>query len=216
MHDDTSNITLAIAPGCPHCPNVMQALSEMVKQGDIGSMHVINIAVETDFAEQHRIRSVPWLKIGPFILTGAHTRHEIKQWYDKVNSPTGVADYMVTMLTEGQLVTVTQMLQAQPAAIHSLIPLITDTALNINVRLGIGAIMEDFAGQPLLHPLLPELVRLLEHPQARVRGDAAHFLGFLHDPSAISALTQLQNDSDTEVREIAQESIEQLASLSIH
>ncbi len=206
-------ITLAIAPGCPHCPNVLQALGEMVKRGDIAAMRVINIAVEQEFTERHHIRSVPWLKIGPFILTGAHSQSEIKQWVEQANSEEGIRNYISSKLTDGELDTVTGMVQQSPDALLHFIPLIEDDKTNINVRLGIGAILEELAGQEILYALLPELLKLLKHSQARVRGDAAHFLSLLHNKTAIEALQQLHDDPDTEVREIAAESIESLEAL---
>lgn len=206
-------IILAISPGCPHCPNVMQALGEMVKRGDIAAMRVINIASDQEFAKQHHIRSVPWLKIGPFVLTGAHTQSEIKNWLDKANSTEGYREYVSTMLSDGELATVSEMLQQNPATVLSFIPLIEDEETNINVRLGIGAILEELAGQTILLPLLPELVKLLHHSQTRVRADAAHFLSLLHSKTAINALQKLHNDPDAEVREIAAESIESLQAL---
>ena len=41
---------LLIAPGCPHCPAVLSALADMVKQGLIGRLQVIEIDVEATAA----------------------------------------------------------------------------------------------------------------------------------------------------------------------
>ncbi|MCU7801111.1 MAG: thioredoxin family protein [gamma proteobacterium symbiont of Lucinoma myriamae] len=58
-------VKLFIAPGCPHCPNVLQALSELIKDGEIAEMEVSNMALVPEKAQELNIRSVPWIKIGP-------------------------------------------------------------------------------------------------------------------------------------------------------
>jgi thiol-disulfide isomerase/thioredoxin len=75
--------TLLIAPGCPHCPKVLQALSEFVKRGEIGSLEIINIAVHPEAAEKAGTRSVPWTRIGAFELVGALTPQEIRETIEK-------------------------------------------------------------------------------------------------------------------------------------
>ena len=61
--------------------------------------------------------------------------------------------------------------------------------------------------------LLDDLRELLGHTDARVRGDAAHFLSFIKSTAAIEALNKCLNDPDEDVREIAAESLETLSSL---
>lgn len=216
MPDLQTDITLAIAPGCPHCPGLLQVMNELVKRGDIGSLQVVNIATVTDFAEQHHIRSVPWLKIGPFILTGVQSQAEIKQWLARAQSEHSIRDYIADKLTDGELDNVTAMVQQSPDALLQFLPLISDEQTNINVRLGMGAILEELAGNEILLVMQNGLQDLLGHSQARVRGDAAHFLSLLKNPAVINVLNVLQNDPDPEVREIASETITELQALETH
>ena len=203
-------VTLAIAPGCPHCPGMMEILGQLVKKGDIASLQTVNIAVQQEFATNNEIRSVPWLKIGPFILQGLHTQQEISRWIERCQSETGIQDYFAELLSNGELATVSRAIQASPDIIHQLVPLISSDQTNINVRLGMAAILEELAGQTILENLLDDLVALLKHQQARVRGDAAHFLSFIPSARTIAALKAAANDPDDEVREIVEESLEEL------
>ena len=68
---------LLLAPGCAHCPVVLAALAELIKAGRIGRLEVINIASHPEEAEARGVRGVPWIRIGPFELSGAHTRQEL-------------------------------------------------------------------------------------------------------------------------------------------
>ena len=49
----TPDALLFITPGCPHCPGVLQGLSEMVKQGTIGKLTVINAASHPELRPQN-------------------------------------------------------------------------------------------------------------------------------------------------------------------
>lgn len=206
-------VTLAITPTCPHCPSMLEILSRLVKKGDIGTLHIINISQQTDYAQTRHIRSVPWLKIGPFILQGLHNQQEIETWLGRSQSEQGMLDYFTEMLSNGQLETVSNAIQESPDTIRLFIPLLASDETNINVRLGMGAILEDLAGQAILDRLLDELRNLLDHDNARVRGDAAHFLSFIKSTAAIEALQTCLNDPDQDVREIAAESLETLTTM---
>ena len=206
----SADVTLAITPSCPHCPGMMEILSQLVKKGSIGSLRIVNIATQPAFATANDIRSVPWLKIGPFLLQGLHSQQEIQTWIKRYQSETGIEDYFTELLSNGELSVVSHAIQSSPEIIKQLIPLISSDETNINVRLGLGAILEDLAGQAVLESLLDDLNDLLAHPNARIRGDAAHFLSFIHSPRAISMLQAAREDPDPEVREIIEESIETL------
>ena len=54
---------LLIATGCQHCPTVLQNLSELIKEGRLSSLEVVNIVEET--AE----RGVPVLAISDSTLS---------------------------------------------------------------------------------------------------------------------------------------------------
>jgi len=207
------DIVLAITPTCPHCPNVMQSLNELVKQGELASIQVINIAVDTEFAQDNQIRSVPWLKIGPFVLTGVLSKQAMLDWIKKSRSDAGTIDYLIETLSSGELDAAIQMVQQRPEAIDDFPGLIANDETNINVRLGIGAIIETLDDQTILQRLLPGLMQLLQHPQARVRGDAAHFLSFIQTRESIKALEQLKHDPDADVRDIVAETLETLMAL---
>ncbi|MDH5777130.1 MAG: thioredoxin family protein [Gammaproteobacteria bacterium] len=209
----TPEIILAVSSNCPLCPAVKQTLAEMATKNEIASYELVNIQTEPSQLEKYQIRSVPWLKIGPFILYGVHTQSEIKHWYQTASSPEGVSDYISSMLNDGNLNNVAEMLKHSPQLIHEFIPLIAADDSSINVRLGISAILEELAGDKTIQVLKTDLPDLLKHANARVRGDAAHFISLLHDKSLIQMLEPLHHDPDPGVREIAEDAIEYLNSL---
>jgi len=70
-------VVLIIASNCSHCQQVLTDISELVKAAEIGELRVINITASPEKAQVYNIRSVPFIKIGPFELFGAHSKQEL-------------------------------------------------------------------------------------------------------------------------------------------
>jgi HEAT repeat protein len=71
--------------------------------------------------------------------------------------------------------------------------------------------MEDYEGTAELLALVPELGELTRHQDARVRSDACHYLSLTHNASVRPYIEALLHDEHPEVREVAEESLTELA-----
>ncbi len=198
---------LCISSHCPNCSAVLTALAEMVKAGSLGELRVVNVEQRPETARELGVRSVPWVRIGPFHLTGLRSRQELESWAGKVSSASGMADWFHTLLKEGGLDEVLEVVQRQPEQLSAVLPIVANPEASLNVRIGAGAVLEAYAGQPALRALVPRLAELSAHADARVRADACHYLGLTGDPAARAALEARQDDPDREVREIATEAL---------
>lgn len=196
---------------CPSCPAVLTALAEMVKAGSLGELRVVNVERRPETARELGVRSVPWVRIGPFELTGLRSRQELESWASKVASETGMADWFHTLLKEGELDKVLEAVRRQPEQLAAVLPIVANPEASLNVRIGAGAVLEAYAGQPALRALLSRLAELSAAADARVRADACHYLGLTGDPAARPYLEARLDDPDAEVREIARESLTALA-----
>ena len=206
---------LLIAPGCPHCPAVLAGLSDLVKRGQIGALNIINLAAHPTAAADRGARGAPWMRIGPFELTGAHSPKELETWVSRAGSPAGRRTYLLEQLLAGELVAVIALCRRDPAMRRPLIELAADLETPFAVRIGIGAVFEDLGPDGLLTDLVDAIDEALaRHPEAQVRADGAHFLGLTGSPAALPVLQQMRNDGDAEVREIAEESIATIKSLA--
>jgi HEAT repeat protein len=78
------------------------------------------------------------------------------------------------------------------------------------VKLGVGVVFEEFAGQPALRQLVADLGELTRHEDARVRADASHLLSLTQTAEAQPWLLDRLQDENAEVREIAAESLQAL------
>jgi len=198
---------LFTTPGCPHCPGIKAALEKLHHEGVIGELQIIDISEQPEEAARYGIRSVPWLKLGEFILTGSQTPQQLRQWAEHASDPAGMSNYLAQLLKDGELHSAEKYLKAQPQHLSALLPLLNDKDSPIQVRIGISALFEAFEGSAALQGLLPQLITLSENIDHRLRSDACYYLGLSHDQGATSALQQRSHDIHAEVREIAAEAL---------
>jgi len=201
---------LFLASQCPHCPVVLAGLSELVKRGVIGRLEVVNIEQHPQAAQALGVRSVPWLRIGPFELSGTRTAAELEVWARRAVSAEGISDAFHDLLKQGGLAQVLQLILAEPGRLSALLPIVANPEASLNVKLGVGVVFEEYAGSPALRAVVAELGALTRHADARVRADACHLLSLTHAAEARPWLQACLQDEDAEVREIAAESLQTL------
>ena len=202
---------LLISTHCPHCPAVLAALADLVKQGTVGRLEAVNLEQHPEVGQALGVRSVPWLRLGRIELAGVHSKAELAEWAAKADSEAGLADWFHLLLKEGQLPRAQDMIEADPALLAAVLPIVGNVDASLNVRLGAGVLLENFAGTAALRALLPRLGELSQHADARVRADACHYLGLTGDAAARPWLEARINDEDADVREIAAESLQAIA-----
>lgn len=202
------NALMLLAPGCPHCPTVLEGLARLLKEGRIGRLEAVNVAALPEYAETLGVRSVPWIRIGPFELEGAISPAELRQWAELTNSEAGMAAYFDKLLANGRLHKVRESILDQPARARALLDLLGEPRTSMHVRLGIGAVLEDLRGTELLGvDFVHTLGALTRHPQAQIRADACHYLMLTENAEAIPYARACLADDDAEVREIAAEAL---------
>lgn len=201
---------LFVVTECAHCPAVLQGLSGLVKEGVIGRLEVVNLATDPGRAAEYGVKTVPWLRLGPFELEGALLPGELRRWAERSGSLDGMADYFFEMLKHGRRDRVEEMARREPARLHALVRLLERPDTSMAVRLGIGAVLEELQGSGLAEVIIPGLGVLVRSGDALTRADACHFLSLIGSSAAIPFLRACLNDEDKEVREIAAESLEEL------
>jgi thiol-disulfide isomerase/thioredoxin len=203
---------LLISTHCPHCPAMLAALADLVKLGTIGRLEAVNLEQHPEVGQALGVRSVPWLRLGRIELAGVHSKAEIAAWAGKADNEEGLADWFHLLLKEGQLPRAQAAIEADPALLAAVLPIVGNVDASLNVRLGAGVLLENAAGSDALRALLPRLGELSQHADARVRADACHTLGLTGDAAAKPWLQARLADADADVREIAAESLDSLES----
>lgn len=211
MSTSPPDALLLLAPGCPHCPTVLEGLNRLVKDGRIGSLEVVNIAQRPERATALGVRSVPWTRIGELILEGLRSPEELARWAELAGTDQGIREYVGEGLKAGGLARLESALAAHPHWLPALLPMVADAETELPVRIGLSALMESLAGSEALRALIPALGELSRHPEHRVRSDACHYLALSGDAGAIPWLRARLEDEQDEVREIAREGLDELA-----
>lgn len=187
---------------------MLSALADLLKQGVIGRLEAVNLEQRPEVGQTLGVRSVPWLRFGRIELAGVHSKTELAEWAAKADSEAGIADWFHLLLKEGQLPKAQAMIEAEPELLAAVLPIVGNVDASLNVRLGAGVLLEEFAGSDSLSALLPRLGELSQHADARVRADACHYLGLTGDAAARKWLDARMADEDADVREIAAESLQ--------
>jgi thioredoxin-like negative regulator of GroEL len=201
---------LLIAPGCPHCSGNLSALSGLVKEGVIGRLDIVNIAQYPEVAQELGVRSVPWTRIGDFDLIGAQSETELRRWAGRVNDRDGLAEYFRELLGDGRLAEVQALIDADGERVLAFLPLVEDGDTGVNVRIGIGAVLEDLHGSETAERLVPGLAELITADDSRTRQDACHYLDLTRAAAARPFIERCLRDDDPLVREIAAEALQEL------
>jgi hypothetical protein len=216
MQKPAPDALLLLAPGCAHCPVVLEGLSRLLKQGRLARLEAVNITEYPQAAQAVGTRSVPWTRIGPFELEGALTPTELTRWVELADSGQGFADYYLHLLETRRPHKVSEQIKQYPESLPQLIGLLADEATPMSARIGVGVVMEELAGDPVLLQGLATLTSLAESGQANVRADATHMLGLIGHPNAEPPVRQRLDDPDPNVREIAQEALQMLHNETDH
>jgi len=202
---------LLIATGCAHCPVVLDGLSQLIKQGQIGELRITNIVQQPQRASELGVRSVPWLRLGPFILNGLHSPAELRQWAERASSMEGMSEYLLQQLTQGKLDDTESLLLQQPRWLPALIPLLEDEQTPMQVRFGIDALLETLAEENDFSTIIDALGKLSQHPRVSLRTDALHYLGLSANTRALPLVKACIEDENEEVRQAAEEALHQLS-----
>lgn len=205
---------LLVAPGCAHCPGVIDALGKLAKTGLIGRLTITNIVSHPEAAQTAGTRSVPWARIGPYVLEGAHSARELRGWAEAAASGAGMGIYLSYLLEHHQLGHAIALVRETPALLHDLVHLLSDLDTPMVVRIGVGAILEDLQDDDLLAAIVHPLGALTQSGEAQVRADACHYLGLTGSVEALDYVRRCLDDSNAEVAEIAAETLPLLPAVS--
>jgi hypothetical protein len=203
---------LLIAPDCTRCPTVLEALSRLIKEGAIGRLEVVSLAIHPEVAQRLEVRSVPWTRLGPFLLEGLHSYAELKDWARAASGQPDFGRYLAYLIENRRLEQALELVRTEAQRLDDLLDLVGASETPIGVRIGAGALLEELEGSSLLERALPRLLALCEDADPGTRADACHYLSLVGDRAVIPHIKSLLGDPDPHVREIAKETLESLES----
>lgn len=196
---------LLMTAGCPHCPAALQALTALLKEGSIGRLEIVNVAIHTEEAEVRGVKSVPWIQIGPFEVEGVSSPAKLRELAYGVNDDAVFDNWLLETLKTGQRQKFESLVRREPRRIHGLARLMTNPETSMAIRLGLGAILEELQGSGLTESLIPALGEMLESQDRLLKADACHFLTLIGGEGIRPFMQGCLDDADPEIREMAEE-----------
>ena len=160
---------LLMGTHCPWCPKVLESLKDLLADGVIASLETVNVDEQPEIAAELNVRTVPWVRIGPFELEGLRSEQELKEWAHKAGSAEGLAAYLDELLSTGKIDKALGMVRKDPASLDALLALFSDTETQINTRIGISAIIDDLEGSAV-RPKPHAVAVLVATSVARIAG----------------------------------------------
>jgi len=216
-HSSPLTVELFVATGCSHCPIVLNELSEQLKKGTIASLKITNIAVDNERAAQLNIRSVPWFSVKHdssfMIFSGSHTPKEIRQLISTAQTEKGMQDYIEDALSKGQLNTVIQAIEIEPASFAAIISMLEDEDTSMEVRIGLDALIESFASSEVLKVNVDAFKKIANSNNLRLQIDALHYIALAAEPENGSFIKKFTQHEDPQLKEAAVEALETLNDL---
>lgn len=201
---------LLTAPGCIHCAAVKKILDKFLVEGLIEQLEVVDVTSHPKLASQYNVKSVPWLKLGPFELQGAQHEPDLRNWISLLDKPENITHSLKHLFSTGELSRVIDLIRERPEYMNNLLDLVIDEEKDMKIQLGVSAVFEEFEGSPLLQGMVAKLGELSTHESPRIRADVAHYLSLSHTDAALPFLQKLVQDSDREVNEIASDILNEL------
>lgn len=204
---DHTDALLLVATGCAHCPAMIDHLTQLVKQGRLGRLEIVDAGLHAEVAEAHGVRSLPWCRIGGFELEGVRSLAELADWAEHAANNSGQSQYIAYLIEQHRLPEAELRIRESHSILTEIIPLLGDRSTPMAVRIGIGALIEDLEGDDALQYAVAPLAQLTSSDDPQVRADACHYLGICGDNSSIPLIESLLDDDDPEVSEIAAETL---------
>ena len=181
--------------------------------GLLDQMEIINVETAPEIVEQFGVRSVPWMQLDGYIFDEALSSTELDQILASNDETPPEARYISYLLEHGKLSKAIERIEQGLCSLNIVVEMLVDPMVPLNVRIGIGAILEHFEDSDEIRVLIPTLLELLQNSSAVLRTDACHYLSLTHSAEVVGPLRQMLEDEDAEVRQVALESLEVLRGL---
>lgn len=202
-----AEIRVLVSVHCPNCPAVVDAAARLAGAAPAATVYVIDAQVYPAAAEEHGIRSVPAVVIDrELVLVGPLSIERLAE----LILGRGTIGYEIEVcrsrLLRGRTAEAVLSLGRDDCR-RAWVDLFQEPELS--TRMGVLVMLERALES---HPewvrcMVPLWLSLLEHADARIRGDVADLLGRIGDRRALAHLERLCADPDPDVAEAAAEAV---------
>jgi hypothetical protein len=203
-------IMVLVSPYCTNCPHVVEAVINLASANPLISAFIADVQYFSELAEKHKIQSVPATIIDQhLVLLGQVTEEKLAEMLVQQEG----LDYdreRIRSLIERGLIAEAADLICKGEGGEAALSLFEQG--DLSMRMGVLVVFEEALEKDALsvRGVVPHLITLLSHEDARIRGDIADLLGKTGDPRAIAPMKRLATDPDPDVADAATDALELL------
>lgn len=203
-------ITVFVAPGCPHCPRAVRAANRLALSNRYVVTTVVDAFELTDLAAKYGVKTAPLTVIdGGLSLPGLISEADLVDHLLERGGEKFLESMFRSLVESGRHGEASRLVSSGEA-LDPYLRIWKDSTLA--VRIGLMLVAEEALERDsrALNPLVPALVEVLESDDASLRGDSIDLLGRIGHPSSVGSIEALRGDSNPHVAEIAAEVAEEL------
>jgi len=203
-------VMVLVSPYCTNCPHIVEAVINLASANPLISAFIADIQYFKELAEKHKIQSVPATIIDQhLVLLGQITQEKLAELLVQRGGLAYDRERIRSLIERGLIAEAADLIckgQGGEAALSLF------EQGDLSMRMGVLVVFEEALENDALsvRGLVPQLIALLSHEDARIRGDIADLLGKIGDPRAIPQMERLTTDPDPDVADAATEALELL------
>ncbi len=203
-------ITVFVAATCTYCPEMVRVVLALAARQPLITVTIVDAVQFGDLAERFKVKSVPTTVINDStIFIGRVGVAKLIDHLVGSQGPESLTATLESMIESGWAEDAAALLcrLKEPQAV---LPLYVSK--EFAKRIGALVTFEEALtiDPHILDPMVDDLTDLLFQEDVGLRGDTAELLGKIGHPAAIPALKKALNDTDRDVREAAEEALQEL------
>ncbi len=205
-----AELLVLISDSCPRCPLVVEAAGMSACTDPAILTCIADVMQFQEFVKEYAIRSVPATVLDrEIVLIGAVSADRIMELVRSRGTPKFEME-RIGSLIERQNIEEAAGRLGSDAGRAVLLDLLED--VEFSKRLSALVVVEKALeiNPDAVRAMVPSLLPMLSHDDARIRGDIADLLGKIGDPQVIPQLEFLTRDPDPDVAEAAADALEEL------
>ncbi len=207
--EDEVEILVFVMPVCPHCAKVVERVNQFAIENSNINVYVVDVAQFQEMGSDYKVMSAPTVIINQDIKLVSPEMEELLEWIEKRDDE---LEYFGKLLKDGEIDELKEMIEEDLDKTEMLVELLKKG--EINIRIGavilITRLLNDYPQK--LEDVKVRVKELLEEDSSNIVQDAALVLGRIGDKSDVEVLKKLFSSEDTEIKDAAEEAIEEINS----